>query len=414
MITLSEKFVRTPRITVLVETGSPLASVMAEIARKLAPVFAIRIQDAKARENLRPDSFDLLHLCPEEECRKAAHLAPDKTVWEVSETEAGQWARLSGAELRQTLPPEVRHMAGPVPLPTRDLEPLLNTVTCLEYSADEASGQGQDPAKSYRQLWETVLRRLYFPLFRNDDVSPDTPMTYFRPFCDAFHAEGFTQIHAVTLFGQCNVIHKYKGMASEYPNMPPICYWNNTEIRKASANLRMEDCTELVDYLNTIPDELSFHGTAHVDFSKMSDEEQHEEFSRGLSLMRQLFSQKQVRYFTPPFNRLGQNTEKIARNYGLTTLKTDGIHFEYMTNRIRCFYPLQYRYHHFRYYPDSEFKWYNLSLENLQKCLHHPVDFTVPLKIKANIWMSAVLRDLVRHTIRPVYKSLTRLKMKSS
>ena len=55
-------------------------------------------------------------------------------------------------------------------------------------------------------------------------------------------------------------------MAAEYAKLPPLCYWKNEDICRASQPKQMEDCKELVDYLNTIEDELAFHGTAHDPF----------------------------------------------------------------------------------------------------------------------------------------------------
>ena len=214
-----------------------------------------------------------------------------------------------------------------------------------------------------------ALRHAFFPVFRNDDVAPDTDVAQFKAFCNIFHSNAFTQVHAVTLSGSCNVVHSYGGVATEYANFPPNCYWKNEDIRRASQPKQMEDCKELVDYLNTIEDELAFHGTAHVDFSQMSAEEQDAEFASGIERMRRLFPHKKVRLFVPPFNRVNEHTEYVAAKYGLTVMKPIGVHLEEHLQDITVFTRSEYRYHHHRFYPQSQFSFYNLSLEALKDVL---------------------------------------------
>jgi len=224
-------------------------------------------------------------------------------------------------------------------------------------------------AQSYRYAWVQALTKAFFPVFRNDDVAPDTDVANFKAFCNIFHSNAFTQVHAVTLSGCCNVVHDYGGMAAEYAKLPPLCYWKNEDICRASQPKQMEDCKELVDYLNTIEDELAFHGTAHVDFSQMSAEEQDAEFASGIERMRRLFPHKKVRLFVPPFNRVNEHTERVAAKHGLTVMKPTGVHFEESLANHAAFTHSEYRYHHHRFYPQSQFAFYNLSLEALKGAL---------------------------------------------
>ena len=228
-------------------------------------------------------------------------------------------------------------------------------------------------ASTYASFWNDALRKIYYPIFRNDDVSPDTDIKKFKDFCQSFYKEGFTQIHAVTLSGRCNVTHQYGGLACEYPQRPPISFWTNDEIRKASASLQIEDNIELVDFLNNSPDELAFHGSAHFDFSQMNERELRREFSEGLSRMHKLFPNKKISYFVPPFNRTTKLVERIAKEFSLEILNTDGIHFEEDLQKISSFSNIQYRYHHHRFYPESKFSCYPLSIQLLQKSLSYPV-----------------------------------------
>lgn len=228
-------------------------------------------------------------------------------------------------------------------------------------------------ASTYAVFWNDVLRKIYYPIFRNDDVSPDTNVKKFKEFCQSFYKEDFIQIHAVTLSGYCNVTHQYGGLACEYPHRPPISFWTNDDIRKASSSLQIEDNKELIDFLNNSPDELAFHGSAHLDFSQMSERELRREFFEGLTRMKALFPNKKVSYFVPPFNRANKLVERIANEFHLTTLKVDGVHFEESLQNIKFFQNIQYRYHHHRFYSESKFSCYPLSIQRLQEALSHPV-----------------------------------------
>lgn len=228
---------------------------------------------------------------------------------------------------------------------------------------------------TYDMLWESALRELYSPVFRNDDVSPDTNLRLFREFCQIFHDRGFTQIHAVTLSGHCNVLHEYGGLACEYDGVPPICFLRNADIGKLSAPYPIEDNQELIAFLAASPDELAFHGTAHFDFSQMNEAELRHEFAEGLARMRKLFPDKNISYFVPPFNRTNSLVERVASEFSLRTLKTDGVHLEEKLSEIDHFEHLQYRYHHHRFYPETRFSCYPLTLERLQHALSHPVAF---------------------------------------
>lgn len=228
---------------------------------------------------------------------------------------------------------------------------------------------------SYAAVWDKALRKLYYPVFRNDDVAPDTNVKYFKKFCQLFYDRGFTQIHAVTLSGKCNVLHDYGGVATQYEHRPPLSFLKNEEIRRLSSQFVMENNQALIEFLNNSPDELAFHGTAHLDFTMMSEEELYEEFSNGLARMKTLFPNKEVSYFVPPFNRVTPLVEEIAKKFSLITMKPEGIHLEEKLEEIDHFENVPYRYHHHRFYPESKFSYYPLSLELLQKALARPVSF---------------------------------------
>lgn len=228
-------------------------------------------------------------------------------------------------------------------------------------------------AQTYQHAWEQALKNAFFPVFRNDDVAPDTDVASFKIFCNIFHSNGFSQIHAVTLSGFCNVEHDYGGVATEYAKLPPICYWKNEDIRRASYALQMEDCKDLVAYLNSIDDELAFHGTAHFDFSQMSEAEQDIEFTQGIERMKHLFPYKKVRFFVPPFNRVNEYTDRVAARHGLIVMRPDGVHLEERLGNIEFFTHTEYRYHHHRFYPQSRFDYYDLTLDALSNVLNKKV-----------------------------------------
>jgi glycosyltransferase involved in cell wall biosynthesis len=204
------------------------------------------------------------------------------------------------------------------------------------------------------------------PKFRNDDVSPETPLNHFRRFCEIFQKHGYTQIHGITLRGRTHGLWTYDGDEAQYPGVPSIARVPNDEIRKLSETVRFEDAPELIAYLNQSEDELALHGLYHTDYSTMTAAEQKQDMVDGLILMKQLFPTKSVRYFIAPFNRTNEDTFRVAAELGLIVFATQGIHLESELAHVTIQPSEWYRYHHHRFYPESTFKYYPLSLERLE------------------------------------------------
>lgn len=236
-------------------------------------------------------------------------------------------------------------------------------------------------SQTYKEFWLYALKEIYFPIFRNDDLTADTNLSLFKQFCSVFHENHFTQIHAVTLRGHCNVLYQYGGIPSEYPDEPPISLMTNRQIEILSKDIQLKNQLELINYINSIPDEVAFHGTCHFDFSQMTEKEQIEEFKTGMLELKNIFPQKDIKYFIPPFNRTNEYTEKIASAFGLQTLLFEGRHLEEEIDSIEDLYHTIYRYHHHRFYPESTFSYYTLNLQKIGKFLHKnvtmdPIDFS--------------------------------------
>ena len=208
-----------------------------------------------------------------------------------------------------------------------------------------------------------------FPRFRNDDVSVDTELPFFRDFCAIFHKYGFRQVHAVTLYGLCNYKHTYENSYCVYAGYPTLSCLSNAQIKELSADFCFEDNTELIQYLQEIPDEIGLHGLYHTNYAKMSFEEQQHDMSLGLEILKYLFPNKKIRYFIPPFNLRNSATYAVAAELGLTVLGDEGVHLEENLSNLTLEPGIWYRYHHHRFYPTTTFHTLDLSLEALDNAL---------------------------------------------
>ena len=211
------------------------------------------------------------------------------------------------------------------------------------------------------------------PVFRNDDVSVDSNLQYFKKFCEVFHTYGFTQLHAVNLYGYTNCNFITNGVPSPYDGYANLGSLDNATIRKLSAGKFIGDNKELVKYLNDIPDKIALHGLYHTDYSKMTYAQQKKDIQKGLDLLNALFPLKKIDTFVAPFNRTNDDTYRVCRELGLKVSALEGEHLEDMIEHRR--YGIKngeiYRYHHHRFYPESKFRCYNLSIERLNKFLGH-------------------------------------------
>jgi hypothetical protein len=207
------------------------------------------------------------------------------------------------------------------------------------------------------------------PWFRNDDVSWDTNMERFRDFCRAFWTHGFTQVHGVTLRGRTAAVFHNGRDATEYEGEENLSLLANDRIRALSAGLKTEDRPELVSFLNEHGDEVALHGLFHTDHSKMSADEQRRDIGEGLELLGRLFPHKTVRYFIAPFNRTNEATHAVCGEFGLAVLGTQGVLLEADLAGVKFKPGTWYRYHHHRFYPESAFRNYRLSLPALDAAL---------------------------------------------
>jgi hypothetical protein len=208
------------------------------------------------------------------------------------------------------------------------------------------------------------------PYFRNDDVCWDTPLEEFRAFCAIFVNHGFRQLHGVTIFGKTVVRPGPDGRAGgPYDGYPDLCDLDNDTIRWLSTGFPFSERQELIAYLRSSPDDIALHGLYHTDYAAMSPQEQRREMSEGLALLRELFPEKQIRFFIAPFNRIAPETAQVCRELGLELLAGDGVHLEAELPRLRLRPGVWYRYHHHRFYPESTFDYYRLSLPLLDRAL---------------------------------------------
>jgi len=224
-------------------------------------------------------------------------------------------------------------------------------------------------AALFRQALVESLWQAARPRFRNDDVSPDTPLDQFRRFCGIFRRYGHGQVHGVLLRGRTFGVFKCGSEEAQYEGVQSISRIPNREIRALSERIRFEEREDLIRYLRQSSDEIALHGMYHTDYSTMSPREQLEEMTNGLELLAKIFPEKRVRYFIAPFNRTNGHTYEVARECRLQVLAAEGIQLEEHLHDLRIKPDTWYRYHHHRFYPESTFGHYQLSLEALDAAL---------------------------------------------
>ena len=205
------------------------------------------------------------------------------------------------------------------------------------------------------------------PVFRNDDVSVDSHLEHFKEFCEIFHKYGYTQLHAINLYGYTNCNFLTGDLPTPYEGYKNLSAIPNDKIRELSQGKFIGDNKELVDYINSIPDEIALHGLYHTNYSTMSYDEQYKDIEEGLRLLKELFPNKKVKVFVAPFNKTNKDTYKVCKVFGLRLSALEGQHLEDMIEYHD--YGIKngeiYRYHHHRFYPESTFNSYDLSLKKL-------------------------------------------------
>jgi hypothetical protein len=207
------------------------------------------------------------------------------------------------------------------------------------------------------------------PKFRNDDISAENELSQIKEFCDIFHRYGFSQVHGVLLKGRSSEVYWHDGQEVAYENRPSIAKLPNDEIRKLSVGWDFSMRSDLIEYLLQSPDEIAFHGLYHTDHSTMSLAELRSEMTEGLEILHSLFPSKPIRYFIAPFNRTSALTYQVAGELGLRILAMDGVHLEAGLANLQLEPRTWYRYHHHRFYPESKFPHFKLSLNALDTAM---------------------------------------------
>jgi hypothetical protein len=225
-------------------------------------------------------------------------------------------------------------------------------------------------ANQFREYFYAVLESARRPKFRNDDVAWDTPLKRFEDFCQIFHRYNLIQIHGVTLRGRTASFFQNGQEATEYDSEASISSLDNQRIVELSQNYRFEDRDDLIAFLRQGPDEIALHGLYHTDYSRMTAEEQRRHIHQGLEILEKLFPHKPIRYFIPPFNRFNEATAQVCQEVGIYPLSTLGVHLEAEMDHLVLSADTWYRYHHHRFYPESRFRYYDLSLKALNTALN--------------------------------------------
>lgn len=214
------------------------------------------------------------------------------------------------------------------------------------------------PAKE--KIFDTII-------FRNDDVGFDTDIEMFKKFNAVFHKFGFVQLHGITLWGRLNDRFIVNGIPWIYETITPEEIYEYEKCVRVSTEY-IGNNHELIKYINSIPDPIALHGLYHSDYSKMTYEQQERDIVEGLRCLKELFPNKKVDTFIAPFNLTNENTYIICEKYGLRVSALEGEHLEdRIANGKGPLYEGElYRYHHHRFYPESTFNYYDLSIDILQ------------------------------------------------
>ena len=155
----------------------------------------------------------------------------------------------------------------------------------------------------------------------------------------------------------------------EYAGFDSIARLTNDQIITLSQHTKFENRSDLIGFLNESEDSIACHGLYHTDFSQMGYTDQLSDITAALGILRRLFPRKPIKYFIPPFNRFNSETTAVCKSLGLSILAEQGVHFEEGLHRL-TFQPGEwYRYHHHRFYPESAFRYFDLSLDALKACL---------------------------------------------
>ena len=207
------------------------------------------------------------------------------------------------------------------------------------------------------------------PKFRNDDVSAENNLPQLKKYCEVFQKHQFSQVHGVLLRGKSSEVYFFNGQEVAYEGYNSISKLPNSKIRSLSSGWNFESRTDIIEFLMSSRDEIAFHGLFHTDHGTMSFDELRSEMSEGLALLRRLFPTKPIRYFIAPFNRTCEATYNVAAELGLRVLASEGVHLESNLMNLKLQNRTWYRYHHHRFYPESKFPHFKLSLNALDAAL---------------------------------------------
>lgn len=221
----------------------------------------------------------------------------------------------------------------------------------------------------YVSIFADVLRMSRQPRFRNDDVSCDCPLDHFSDFCQIFWNHGYTQIHGVTPFGRTISVDWGSAEPSQYEGNLEILKLSNDRVQELSQSYRFQERADLIDFINRNPDEIALHGLYHVDYSIMSADEQRRHISEGMRLLNLFFPKKTIRFFIAPYNKVNESLYQVCREFSLTVSAAEGVHLESNLQDLNIRPSTWYRYHHHRFYPESTFDYFKLSLEVLDAAL---------------------------------------------
>jgi hypothetical protein len=205
------------------------------------------------------------------------------------------------------------------------------------------------------------------PRFRNDDVSWETPLDQFSKFCHVFRKFRLRQVHGITIYGSTRTVLLRGGTPVQYEGVEDIAKVPNSKIRELALNECFEQRTDIIGFLSNSIDEIALHGLFHTDYSMMDDDEQRKEIGEGLRILGRIFPRKEICYFIAPFNKTGEHTAAICGEFGLDLLAGTGVHLEEQLHRLRIVPDTWYRYHHHRFYRESTFTYYKLSVQSLER-----------------------------------------------
>jgi peptidoglycan/xylan/chitin deacetylase (PgdA/CDA1 family) len=199
-------------------------------------------------------------------------------------------------------------------------------------------------------------------LFRNDDVDCDTDAGWLSQISAVLARYRAVVIHAVTVRGISSVPEG------------AMMRLDNDEIVGRGGGKEVGCNRPLIECLASRKDEqIALHGLYHVHIARLGYSQQRAVLSQGLGELRELFPDREIELFVPPFDEYDENTLAVCSEMGLRVLSDpEALNLDNVVRDRRPLprdvhrYPFVY-FHHKRYYPNEHVLSWRSDLTELER-----------------------------------------------